>query len=222
MVTMTERDRPSSPPRSRRAAALPPEERRRAIVEAAGPLVARHGRQVTTRQIAEAAGVAEGTLFRVFDDKDEIILATAEALLDPERLEEALGGIDRTGPIDAQLAEAIAVIEARTSGIFQMMGQLGPDLRARLARPMVDSDALIALLIPFADRLRTEPRRAARHLRAIVLALTHPMLAGEPASVDEIVDLFANGVLRPETDRPGTDQPRTDQPGSERSGATAR
>lgn len=195
MVTIIEPSRP-------RAAALPPDERRRAIVESAGPLVARFGSQVTTRQIAEAAGVAEGTLFRVFADKDEIILATAEALLDPERLEEALGAIDRSGPIETQLAEAIAVIEARTSGIFQMMAQLGPDLRARLARPMVDSDALIGLLTPFADRLRTDPRRAARHLRAIVLAMTHPMLEGEPASLDEIVDLFANGVVRPESELP--------------------
>ena len=50
-----------------RAAPLSPDERRRAIVDAVLPLLIEHGRAVTTRQMAEAAGIAEGTIFRVFD-----------------------------------------------------------------------------------------------------------------------------------------------------------
>ena len=145
--------------------------------------------------------MAEGTLFRVFADKDEIVLATAEALLDPEHLEDALAGIDRSGPLQHQLVEAIEVIQARTTGVFHLLGLLGPELRARLSRPLADSDALIALLEPFADRLRVDPRRAARHLRATVLALTHPMLAGDPVPAADIADLFANGAVRPEAGR---------------------
>ena len=41
-----------------RAAALPPSERRAEIIAATLPLVREHGANVTTRQIAEAAGIA--------------------------------------------------------------------------------------------------------------------------------------------------------------------
>ena len=40
------------------------------IVDAALPLLLEHGEMVTTRQIADAAGIAEGTIFRAFADKD--------------------------------------------------------------------------------------------------------------------------------------------------------
>ena len=63
------------------------------IVAATLPLLLEHGDRVTSRQIAEAAGIAEGTIFRVFADKDEIIAAVIEAALDPAPLEAALAGI---------------------------------------------------------------------------------------------------------------------------------
>ena len=56
-----------------RAKPLPPDERRRALVEVTVPLLIEHGRSVTSRQIADAAGVAEGTIFRAFGSKDELV-----------------------------------------------------------------------------------------------------------------------------------------------------
>ena len=52
---------------------MPPEERREAIVQATLPLLREHGANVTTRQIAQAASIAEGTVFRVFSDKEELL-----------------------------------------------------------------------------------------------------------------------------------------------------
>ena len=60
------------PPRAR---ALPPDERRAAILTAVLPVVLDKGMSASTRELAQAAGVAEGTLFRVFDSKDDLILA---------------------------------------------------------------------------------------------------------------------------------------------------
>ena len=57
--------------KAKRATALPPEERRSMIVAATLPLLLEHGDRVTSRQIAEACGIAEGTIFRAFTDKDE-------------------------------------------------------------------------------------------------------------------------------------------------------
>ncbi|HEY1179141.1 MAG TPA: helix-turn-helix domain-containing protein, partial [Phytomonospora sp.] len=56
-----------------RARPMSPDERRSELVDVTLRLLRVHGRAVTTRQIAEAAGVAEGTIFRVVDSKDELV-----------------------------------------------------------------------------------------------------------------------------------------------------
>ena len=66
-----------------RATPLPPSERRAAIIAATLPLLRTIGPPVTTREIAKAAAVAEGTIFSVFADKDDLIEATARAGFDP-------------------------------------------------------------------------------------------------------------------------------------------
>ena len=77
---------------------MAPDERRKAIVEATLPLLAQYGAGVTTRQIAEAAGIAEGTIFRVFPDKPALLMAAAEETMNPSdggaELEAALAGHD--------------------------------------------------------------------------------------------------------------------------------
>ena len=61
-------------------------------------------------------------------------------------------------------------------------------------RPMADSDALVRLFAAHRDEITVEPIAAARFLRALTLSTTHPMLAGEPRSPEELVHLFLHGV----------------------------
>src|SRR5262245_34203727 len=109
-----------------RATPLPPAERRAAIVAAVGPLVLEHGAAVTTKQIAQRAGVSEGTIFNVFADKDDLIEAVIEAALDPQPLEDTLAAIDPTLPFEARLVVATEEVQLRMMHIWRLIAALGP------------------------------------------------------------------------------------------------
>ncbi|MDQ1380331.1 MAG: hypothetical protein QOJ71_1050 [Actinomycetota bacterium] len=183
--------------KSRRATALPPDERRSMIVAATLPLLLEHGDRVTSRQIAEAAGIAEGTIFRVFADKDEIIVAVIEAALDAEPLEVALSEIPADLTFEARLAAAVVIIQQRVIDVWQVMSSVGTRYHEMTRRPMVDSDALVRLFETARSEITVEPIAASRLLRALTLSTTHPMLAGEPRSPEELVQLFLHGIGAP-------------------------
>ena len=177
-----------------RATALPPDERRSMIVAATLPLLLEHGDRVTSRQIAEAAGIAEGTIFRAFADKDEVIAAVIDAALDPEPLEAALTDIPLGLPLEDALAAAILIMQQRVIDIWRLVSSVGPQFHETTRRPMPDSGALVRVFETNRARISVEPIVAARLLRALTLSTTHPMLAGEPTSSDELGELFLHGV----------------------------
>ncbi len=185
---------PATPTKPKRATALPPEERRSMIVAATLPLLLEHGDRVTTRQIAEAARIAEGTIFRAFADKDEIIVAVVEAALDPAPLEAALAGIPADLAFEDGLAAAVVLIQQRVIDIWRLVSSVGTRFHEMTRRPVTDSDALVGRFAANRDRIRIEPTAAARLLRALTLSATHPMLADEPMSAEELVEMFLHGA----------------------------
>jgi AcrR family transcriptional regulator len=188
---------PGTAIKTARAAALPPEERRSMIVTATLPLLLEHGDRVTSRQIAEAAGIAEGTIFRVFADKDEVIAAVIEAALDPGPLEAALSAIPAGLAFEDGLAAAVVIMQQRVIDVWRLVSSVGTRFHEMTRRPMADSDALVGLFEAHRARITVEPIVAARFLRALTLSTTHPMLVGEPSSPDELVHLFLHGVGGP-------------------------
>lgn len=178
---------------TKRAPALAPEERRAAIIAAALPLLLERGSNVTTRQIAEAACVAEGTIFGVFPDKDAVVRAVVEAALDPEPAEWAVAAIDRSLPFEEQLVAAVRIMQDRLANIWRLVASVGD---AHVSpRPPADFAALADIFEPECWRLRTTPVIAARQLRALTLAVSHPVLFVDgPMSPEEIVTLLLDGI----------------------------
>ena len=195
-----------------RATPLPPEERRRALVAATIPLLMEHGRAVTSRQIADAAGVAEGTIFRAFDSKDDLLEAAALSVLDPTPVVEAIRRI----PLDQPLRDKLVTLTElyrerfhRVGGVMRAMGWMGPPaMHLKHHGPRPDEEqvrgwrtaadgAIDRLLFDDAPDLRVSPHQTGRLLWMLTFSGSHPELSGgEPLTVDDIVDTVLHGVLR--------------------------
>lgn len=194
--------------RPTRAAAMPADERRAAIIAATLPLLMQHGTALTTRQIAESAGIAEGTIFRVFPDKDTLIQAVVEAALDPAVAEAALAEIDRAQPLEQRLTAAVEIIQRRLVDIWRLFSAVGFDSvknRGRHKNP--ELVGLSELFEPEHNLLNREPRASAQILYALTLALSHPMLTIDPPSPPaDVVAILLDGIRRPAPDtvRPPT------------------
>ncbi len=118
---------------------MAPEDRREAIVCAARPLLIEHGRAATTKQIADAAGVAEGTIFRVFPTKEELVEAVLDAEADTGEFLEQLDRIDLDQPLRERLVDFVSLLQQRFIGIFALMTALAvprpPQQAPRRSRP---------------------------------------------------------------------------------------
>ncbi|WP_435604570.1 helix-turn-helix domain-containing protein [Streptomyces sp. bgisy130] len=94
------------------------------IVAAALPLVAEYGAAVTTSQIARAAGIGEGTIFRAFKDKDELLDACVAEAVGTDHVLRGLASISLDEPLTARLAEAAEALRAHMERMGTVVGAL--------------------------------------------------------------------------------------------------
>jgi AcrR family transcriptional regulator len=204
---------------SGRAAPMAREQRRAAIVGSTLALIRQHGAQVTTRQIAEAAGVAEGTIFRVFPNKDALICAATEAAFDPGPVVQQIRSVPADQPLEQRLLQAATLLQERLRSVIELVTILrlgappgegsghGP-AHGRQGRAHGTSEhprhapdhaqiveAIADLVRPDRDQLTCEPEQVARLMRLVCFAGSHPRIAdGVPLTPQEVVGLLLDGV----------------------------
>ena len=187
---------------------MAPDDRRTAIVEVTIPLLREHGVAVTTKQVAEAAGIAEGTVFRAFGTKDELVHACATAVFDTTGVVASLRGIDSDLPLDDRLVAAVGVMQAWVERIIGVIGALhhagevpvrhtggGHPRRKPMSDPAVDA-AFLDLIGADADSLRLPPQDVVNILAHLTLSSAHPMLPVRSMTPAEIVSVVLDGTRK--------------------------
>jgi AcrR family transcriptional regulator len=185
---------------------MAPEERRAALIQATIPLLHEHGLDVSTRQIAEAAGVAEGTIFGVFENKNRLVTLSVIEALDPQPTIAELAAIDTSLPLRERMAIAAGLAHQRSTEHVHLLGQArklifaagGGEMRDRMVagRERV-LEALAAVIEPDAASLRRSPVSVARLL--LLLCGGHsfgPFGDPDGFDADETVSLLLDGLLR--------------------------
>ena len=190
------------PVRATRARPLPPDERRALLVAATIPLLITHGPQVTTRQVAEAAGVAEGTIFRVFDHKQALIRECIAVATDPAAMCAELAAIDTDLPLRERLTEIVTTLQLRLVETIRLMTAVRANHppnadHHRHARDRNDAiyAAVERLLAPDAAQFRMPVHEVARLVRLLTFSGSHELIAdGRLLTPDQIVGLLLDGV----------------------------
>lgn len=192
---------------------MSPDDRRKAIVRALVPLLVERGGEVSTREIAQAAGIAEGTIFRVFSDKRSLMLAAAEEAVNPAdgqvAFDEAMAGL--TTLRDKVVVAGQRVLDRMRmtmSVMFAVRGHLmgaeelhrhdkkhfGPPEFVLKAQAELHA-RLTGIFEEHRDELAVEPEVAAIALRSLIFGASRPELGMAPAlSAEQIADLLLSGV----------------------------
>ncbi|MFD0663604.1 TetR/AcrR family transcriptional regulator [Thermocatellispora tengchongensis] len=177
-----------------------------------------HGTAVSTRQIAEAAGVAEGTIFGVFPDKASLLRAALMSAFDPQPAVDALAAIGTRIELRARLREAVTTLRAGMSANANLVTaprELMAD-DAGFRERMLDGRrrilaALAALVEPDRDRLRRSPEATAQLLLMLIMVSVHRGFGegGEFGDMDdeEIVSVLLDGLLVRPSPTPSTESP---------------
>ena len=184
---------------------MTPDERRAQLVDVTLRLLRVHGRAVTTRQIAEAAGVAEGTIFRVVASKEELVDIAIERAFEPGDVITRIREIDPDQSLRDRLLVLVAILKQRflaTFGLMQKVGLVGPprhlhdsaaaeEWRARL------SELLAGVVGEDDDQLAVPVDHFVHVLRLLTFAGSHEHIAdGRLLTPDQIVDTVLHGLLK--------------------------
>ncbi len=189
-----------------RAKPLTPDARRVAILDAVIPLLIERGASVTTADMAKAADIAEGTIFRVFPDKAALIFEAVKRTMDPMSVGLAIEAIAMELPLRDQLIEAGRLLIERferVSALAEVLRSMPEHSKGRRADAhewvtQAISAAVAGLLERHADQLAIDPGRAAAAFRGLVFASANPwMTPDQRLTPEEVVNVLLTGITLP-------------------------
>ncbi|MBX3103425.1 MAG: TetR/AcrR family transcriptional regulator [Cryobacterium sp.] len=184
-----------APTKTGRAPRMSVEERQSAILDSVIPLLAVHGIELTSKQIAEAAGVAEGTIFRAFGDKEALIRSAVNRFLDPERMREELAGIDKSGSLEEIVLQIVQIGRRRFGDIFRVMALLGHFQRPKHGPISRNGQVVAEVLSERTAEINTTALKAAQVVRLLTFAATLPHLNTEHEFSDqELASIILYGI----------------------------
>ncbi|WP_191299921.1 TetR/AcrR family transcriptional regulator [Lentzea cavernae] len=190
------------------------EDRRAMIVHAVLPLLIEHGTNVTSSQIARAAGIGEGTIFRAFKDKDELFDACTAEALRPDHVLDAIAEIPLDQPLEDRLAEAAEALGAHLERMSALMSALHASGRGRRRDPgqrTKDQNgtgksarresmaairaAMVELFTPEKDRLRLPPEQLAALFLTLLFGGRRMTPDVDAPTTRQVVDFFLHGAV---------------------------
>lgn len=186
-------------PRKRMSA----EDRRVDIARRVVPAIREHGHTVSTRQLAEAAGVSEGMLFKAYDTKNDVLKASFEQLF-RDALHTPI--VEDGDPPSSLEGVVTALVEHATEtfrGLFSFMAAMPREV---MTEPSEEEhrafhaafDRWTDLLEPHAAELAISPEQAASFVRAVVFATAQPAYSGYELDITtaQTVRLILGGLRR--------------------------
>lgn len=192
---------------------MAPEERRQAIIDATTQLVLDIGPEVTTRQIADACGLAEGTLFRAFESKRDILKAVVEHIIDPAGILDQIASLPDDQPLPDVIAALVDSVDSAMRRVRSVMAALHSQLREDQPHgPPNDKDrskffarhaqlmgAMTQVMDPYAGELRVAPDVAAAFIQTTVFASALPMVGEKIDDRAILTDLLIHALVKEPT-----------------------
>ena len=184
------------------------DERRAAIVDSTLPVLLAQGPDLSTREIAAAAGVAEGTIFRVFDSKEELITAVIDAATRPTATLAALAALEPQ-TLDQRTEAVLDILThnvQRIRSLFSHLAKAGVQPHPpkghhhdhRDGRAQVIA-ATATAFDDYADQLTVPTETLARLLSAMAFATSFDVGTSDtPPSPATLARLVLHGVAKGE------------------------
>ena len=208
-----------------------PDDRREALIGVFLDLAHREGRAPTTSEIAREAGVAEGTIFRVFATKDALQDEAVQTAFCPAPVRRSIAAIGTDLPVRDRLVAFTTIMQRRFTEVFGLMGALGlteppnrgPHLpcyaAGRHLRGAADAtdegveecephqpllDTIHQLVLGETDLFVVPARDVVHRIRLLCFSGSHPGIAdGMTLTPEEIVDTVLYGVVAREATSTG-------------------